>query len=311
MPQGNILPEGSLSGTAENEHLLSCREGLTLAKDRGTVLEAVAERCGIGHELILRLPGVRAIIPRTEAALGIAEGQVRDIAILSRVGKPVAFRITDISGLDSPDPYILCSRRLVQQEALQTLCRDLLPGDILRARVTHLESFGCFADIGRGIVSMIGADRISVSRIRHTAERFRAGQEIRACVLSTDPTAGRIYLTHKELLGTWEENAACFSPGETVRGIVRGIESYGVFVELSPNLSGLAEPCPGLSEGDSVSVYIKNICPERMKIKLAVIDRAPAAPIYAPPRYFVSEGRLRAFRYAPACCPRGEETVFA
>ena len=48
-----------------------------------------------------------------------------------------------------------------------------------------------------------------------------------------------------------------------------------------------------------------------MKIKLAVIDRAPAAPIYAPPRYFVSEGRLRAFRYAPACCPRGEETVFA
>ena len=115
MPQGNILPEGFLSGTAENERLLSCREGLTLARDRGTVLEAMAERCGAGHELILRLPGVRAIIPRPEAALGIAEGQVRDIAILSRVGKPVAFRITDISGLDAADPYILCSRRLVQQ----------------------------------------------------------------------------------------------------------------------------------------------------------------------------------------------------
>ena len=311
MPQGKILPEGSLIGCAENERLLSSREGLIAARDRGTVLEAIAERCGTSHELVLHLPGVRAIIPRAEAALGISEGSVRDIAILSRVGKPVAFRITDISGLDSHDPCILCSRRLVQQEAQTILCRDLLPGDILRAKVTHLESFGCFADIGRGVVSMIGADRISVSRIRHTSERFRTGQEIRVCTLSTDPSCGRIYLTHKELLGTWEENAACFTPGETVSGIVRGVESYGVFIELSPNLSGLAEPCPGLTEGDRVSVYIKSICPERMKIKLTVIDRTPAAPIYAPPRYFVSEGRLHAFRYAPSCCPRGEETRFA
>ena len=137
MPQGNILPEGSLIGCAENERLLSCREGLVMARDRRTVLEAIAERCGLSHELVLRLPGVRAIIPRAEAALGISDGSVRDIAILSRVGKPVTFRITDISGLDSHDPYILCSRRLVQQEAQTILCRELLPGDILKAKVTH------------------------------------------------------------------------------------------------------------------------------------------------------------------------------
>ena len=49
-----------------------------------------------------------------------------------------------------------------------------------------------------------------------------------------------------------------FSIGETVSGIVRSVEDYGVFVELAPNLAGLAEPCEDVTQGMQVSVYIKN-----------------------------------------------------
>ena len=42
------------------------------------------------------------------------------------------------------------------------------------------------------------------------------------------------------MLGTWAENAALFSPGQTVTGVVRSVEDYGIFVELTPNLAGLA-----------------------------------------------------------------------
>lgn len=52
---------------------------------------------------------------------------------------------------------------------------------------------------------------------------------------------GRICLSQRELLGTWEENASLFEQGETVAGIVRSVEDYGIFVELTPNLAGLAE----------------------------------------------------------------------
>mgnify|MGYP002230072907 FL=1 len=45
-------------------------------------------------------------------------------------------------------------------------------------------------------------------------------------------------LTLRELLGTWSENAACFAAGETVVGIVRSVEEYGVFIEIAPNLAG-------------------------------------------------------------------------
>ena len=70
-------------------------------------------------------------------------------------------------------------------------------------------------------------------------------------------------------------------------------------MELAPNLSGLAEFREDLREGDRVSVYLKSVAPERMKIKLLVIDRLP--PLEAPPplRYYHTEGRLEHWRYAP------------
>lgn len=119
-----------------------------------------------------------------------------------------------------------------------------MPGDIISARVTHLEPFGCFVDIGCGIASLLPIDAISVSRIAHPSDRFRVGEEIRVVVRGRDEK-NRITLTHRELLGTWEENAAAFCAGDTVPGIVRSVEDYGIFIELTPNLAAWQSPVRG------------------------------------------------------------------
>ena len=138
-------------------------------------------------------------------------------------------------------------------------------GDIIDAKVTHLEQFGAFVDIGCGIISLIPIDMISISRISHPKDRFYVGQNIKAIVKSIDEN--RISLTHKELLGTWEENVASFEAGETVSGIIRSVEEYGIFVELTPNLAGLAELKSGVSPGQQASVFIKSMLPDKMKVK--------------------------------------------
>ena len=104
-------------------------------------------------------------------------------------------------------------------------------------------------------------------------------------------------MTHKELLGTWMENASWFHPGETVRGEVRSVKEYGSFIELAPNLSGLADAREDLRPGDGVSVYIKSIRPERMKIKLQVIRRLGRARGPSPLRYFITDGSTASWAY--------------
>lgn len=275
---------------------------LRQAMQEGAILEATARACTAEHDLLVPLGEYTGVIPRAECALGIHEGTTREIAILSRVGKPVCFRVTELQDAVAP-PRAILSRRAVQQEAQDFFLMHLRRGDVIPARVTHIEPFGVFVDIGCGVTALIGIENLSVSRIFHPSERVCVGQDILAAVLDIDCRLRRVTLTHRELLGTWEQNAALFTPGETVQGIVRSIESYGIFIELTPNLSGLAERREGVREGQAVSVYIKSILPTRMKIKLAIIDTLEAAPQPpAPPRYFITEGRLDAWVYTPECC---------
>ena len=159
------------------------------------------------------------------------------------------------------------------------------------------------------ISALLPIDSISVSRIPHPNARFSTGQNIRAIVKSCDEL-GRITLSHRELLGTWEENSAAFKAGETVPGIVRSVEKYGIFVELTPNLAGLAEYCDGVKDGDHASVYIKSILPQRMKIKLVIVDSFSADYPPAPIRYFTDSRHIDSWVYSPEGCEKVIESVF-
>ncbi len=307
MPQGPYLPEGFRLHTPENRWV-NTPAAMDQAAEEEQILEGIVTRCDCAHNLVVDCNGITGLIPRSEAALGLSSGRTREIALLSRVGKPVCFQV-----IGEGDGQYLFSRARVQQKALNYLMENLLPGDVICARVTHLEPFGAFVDIGCGLTSLVGIEHISVSRIAHPAERFYPGQWIQVAVRGVDPSMGRVHLTHRELLGTWLENARRFSPGETVSGVVRGNEDYGVFVELSPNLSGLAERKEGVASGDGVSVYIKSILPEKMKVKLILIDKLEKAPstLIRPEDYQITQGRLQHFLYSPPGKEgRLTETVF-
>lgn len=266
----NYKPEGCLYNTAENQYLISSAEGLTEAMKSGIILEARVSVCTGSHDLIVNLPCAKGIIEREEGAVGIAEGKTRDIALISRVNKIVCFKVLRLETDENGFITAILSRKSAQEECISAYISRLQSGDIIEAKVTHLEQFGGFVDIGCGIPSLIPIDAISVSRISHPSDRLSVGQMVKAIVRSNENS--RICLSHKELLGTWEENASEFEAGETVSGIVRSVESYGIFVELAPNLAGLAELRDGVTEGMQVSVYIKAIIPEKMKIKLVIVD---------------------------------------
>lgn len=301
-------PEGKLINKAENRSYISSLQGIMEAQQDGKILEARAIVCDSSHNLIVEIGSVRGIIPREEGALGIREGTVRDIAIISRVNKPVCFIVEDFMKDSDGNLIPILSRRAAQEQCMKNYVDKLVAGDIIDARITHLDSFGAFADIGCGIISLLPIDSISISRIDHPRERFSVGMDIRAIIKNKDN--GRISLSHKELLGTWEENAEKFSIGETVAGVIRSVEDYGAFVELAPNLAGLAESHANIEAGQQASVYIKNIIPSRMKIKLIIIDAFVSIRTPAPPNYFYSGTHIDHFRYSPENSLKVVESIF-
>ena len=292
MWENQYLPEGSLESLEEVIEAKSSPSALERAMQQGRIIEGTVTLCDGALNLWVDLGCMKGIIYRDEVGYTPDGEPQKDIAIISRVGKSVAVKIVSIRTNDKGEPYAVLSRKMAQKEALEEYLYTLKAGDIIPCKVTHLEHFGAFVDVGCGVASLLSIDSISVSRISHPRDRFSVGMPIKAVVKSVDRASGRIYVTHKELLGTWEENASQFTVGQTVMGIVRSIEDYGVFIELSPNLAGLAEYRSDIRVGDTVAVYIKNIIPERMKIKLVIIDSCQSE---------AAQGKLE-YYIAPECC---------
>lgn len=297
----NYLPEGynnvkhGVVKQTEQEVLQNLKEAIITQK----TLEARAIMCDILHNLYVDLgAGVKGFIPREECAIGIDDNTTKDVAIISRVNKQVCFKVTDFSCDENGKAVAILSRKQAQIECYNNYILGLQFGDVVPAKVTHLEAFGAFVDIGCGIISLIPIDLISVSRINHSKDRFFVGQNIYALILDVDDSQKKIFLSHKELLGTWEENASTFSKDETVCGVVRSVESYGVFVELTPNLAGLAELTNDVYVGQAATVFIKNIIPEKMKIKLVIVDNFYDENIYHGLKYFITSGNVRDFNYS-------------
>ncbi len=303
-----FYPEGTLYNKQENKRHMLSPAALLDAQVRGLVLEAAVLMCDTDHNLIVNLGCMRGIIPRNEGAIGIESGATRDIALISRVGKPVCFVISEIKSDKNGDLYAVLSRKKAQLLCKSYIESEYKTGQVVNTVVTHLESFGAFCDIGCGNIALLPIDAISVSRISHPKDRFKVGDSIKA-VIKSIADDGKITLSHKELLGTWEENAREFSPGQTVTGVIRSVEDYGIFVEITPNLAGLAEPKENVQVGQQASVFIKSILKDKMKIKLIIIDSFESS--YIPKlKYYNTDEIITEWEYSPKDCRKQITTRF-
>lgn len=120
---------------------------------------------------------------------------------------------------------------------------------------------------------MAHIEDLSIARIKTPYERLKIGQKVKIMIKSIDRKDGRVMLSYKEILGTWEENARQFFVGQKAKGIVRETDKNkkGIFIELMPNLVGMAEYEEGLQYGQRVDVYIKRIDYDRKKVKVLVV----------------------------------------
>ena len=115
-----FYPEGTLYNKQENKKHMLSPAALLDAQVRGLVLEAAVLMCDTDHNLIVNLGCMRGIIPRNEGAIGIESGATRDIALISRVGKPVCFVISEIKSDSKGDLYAVLSRKKAQM-----LCKKI------------------------------------------------------------------------------------------------------------------------------------------------------------------------------------------
>lgn len=257
-------------GWNHNIHQLS-KEDFKIAFQNDTILNGFVTKCDSSYNLYVKCDDdVIGVIPRSEVeAINIDEkGLPRPNICTSKVNKFVQFKVKSMD----QNQFIL-SRKTVCQEALKWMMNDLTEGKVIDGIVKSIQPYGVFVEIGGGVVGLLRIEDISVARIKNPSERFEIGQRIKVMIKYIDRNLERVILTYKELLGSWQDNAKLFREGDIVTGIARETDKNknGIFIELRPNLVGMAEYKPDIEYGQNVIVNIKRIIPEKKKIKLVIV----------------------------------------
>lgn len=236
------------------------------------VLQGLVKECDDNYNLYIQFQnGLTGIMPRQEIeAINIEEGGLPKTNLCTgKVHKFVQFKIKE-----AKDPQnIIVSRKEVQKETLEWIKNELKEGDRVSGIVKNIKLYGAFIEIAGGVVGLAHIEDLSIARIKTPYERLKIGQKVEVVVKSINRETGQVILSYKETLGSWEENAKMFTQGTKVKGIIRETEKNknGIFIELTPNLVGMAEYEEGLTYGQTVDVYIKKIDNERKKVKLVIV----------------------------------------
>lgn len=261
-----ILPEGW-----DNIETILAPNEIDTAWQTGKIMQAKVTKCDSSYNLHVNLGNnIEGIIPREEVEAINTDnvGFPRPNICINKVNQYVQFKIKDVT-----EDKVILSRKSVGNEVIKWINNELQAGDIVNGIVKNIRPYGVFVEIGGGIVGLLHIEDISIARIKSPNERFNVGQKVKVMIKSIDRNLKRVILTYKELLGTWEDNIKEYQEGKTVTGIVRDIEKSknGIFVELKPNLVGLAEYKENIEYGKPVNVYIKKIIPEKKKVKLVIV----------------------------------------
>ena len=240
-------------------------------EDTKDILQGIVKNCDKDYNLHVELKnGMHGIIPRQEIeAINVNEkGYPKENLCIGKVHKYVQFKLKEKDG-----NKLIFSRKDVQQEVLNSVKTDLKVGDNIKGIVKNITPYGAFIDIGGGVVGLAYIEDLSVARIKTPYERLKIGQNVNIVVKSINRETGKISLSYKDTLGTWEENAKKFSVGMNTKGIIRETEKNknGIFIELTPNLVGMAEYKEGLKYGEKVDLYIKKIDYDKKKVKVVLL----------------------------------------
>jgi small subunit ribosomal protein S1 len=238
-----------------------------------------------------RLEGFVPSSHLVDVPIGLSDRD-REAAITKLVGTNLRLKVVEVN---QARRRLILSQREAQRgyraQQKEQLLADLQVGAIVSGRVTGIRDFGVFVDVG-GADGLVHVSELDWHRVPHPSDVVQVGQEVQVYVLELDHEHQRIALslrrTRPDPWATVEEK---YQVGQLVEGTISNVLDFGAFVVLPDGIEGLlhlsemgdgsyTEPYSVVKSGDTISVRIVRIEPERKRIGFTQrdLDSQPDAP---------------------------------
>jgi small subunit ribosomal protein S1 len=274
--------EFSMHGMEDGLHLLSRKEAKSLAAWNDLAVGARVEARVSGQNtggLELRIGPIAAFMPASQVGLG------REDNLAQYLNRNLECEVLEI---DPSKKRVLVSRRKVLETEREAARKDavgsMTPGQVVQGKVSRVEPFGAFVDIGGGVEGLLHVSNISRKRVENATEAVKKGDVVRVMILDIKEGGKRIGLGMKQLeADPWDEIGSRVAAGQSLSGKIVRLTEFGAFVEVMPGVEGLLHvsqmakervrrPQDAVQLGQTITVRVQNVDTKQRRISLTRFD---------------------------------------
>ncbi|MBP8809048.1 MAG: 30S ribosomal protein S1 [Kofleriaceae bacterium] len=263
-----------------------------LEKERAALKESTLERLKEGqivegivknlteYGAFIDLGGIDGLLHITD----MSWGRVNHPSELFQVGDHVRVKVLKFN---ADTERVSLGLKQITEDPWSRAAEKFVPGTVVRGKVVSLKDYGAFIELEEGIEGLVHISEMSwTRRVKHPSKMVAVGDMVEAVVLDVDVKQNRISLGMKQLEpNPYEQLTEKYPPGTVVKGKVRNIADFGIFVEIEEGIDGLVHisdmswtqrvkhPSELFQKGDDVEAVLLNIDTsdgEKPKISLGI-----------------------------------------
>ena len=255
--------------SAEREALLeSLQEGITI---KGIVKKLT------DYGVFVDLGGIDGLLHITD----MAWKRVKHPSEIVEVGEEIDVKVLKF---DRERNRVSLGMKQLGQDPWADLARRYPANSRLFGKITNIADYGCFVEIEEGVEGLVHVSEMDwTNKNVNPAKVVHIGQEVEVTVLDIDEERRRISLGIKQCYpNPWDEFGATRNKGDIVKGTIKSITDFGIFIGLDGEIDGLVhlsdiswheageDAVRKFTKGDEIEAVVLSVDPERERISLGV-----------------------------------------
>jgi len=259
----------------------SLKQEILKVLEEGVILEGTVKNI-TGYGAFVDLGGIDGILHISD----MSWGRINHPSEIVQVGQKIQVVVLKF---DTEKERISLGMKQLTPDPWHTVAQKYPIGARVQGKVISLMDYGAFVELESGIEGLIHISEMSWTRkITHPSKLLQVGQMVEVVVLNVDPGHRRISLGLKQIMANpWEAAKEKYPVGSVVKGPVRNITDFGIFIGIEEGIDGMVHisdlhwykkfkhPSELYKRGDIVEAKVLSINVENERISLGIKQMAP------------------------------------
>jgi len=277
-PRGNVVVSRRALLEKERDSL---KQDILKVLEEGVILEGTVKNI-TGYGAFVDLGGIDGILHISD----MSWGRINHPSEIVQVGAKIQVVVLKF---DTEKERISLGMKQLTPDPWHTVAAKYPVGARVQGKVISLMDYGAFVELESGIEGLIHISEMSWTRkIAHPSKILQVGQQVEVAVLNVDPGHRRISLGLKQIMANpWEAAKDKYPVGSVVKGPVRNITEFGIFVGIEEGIDGLVHisdlhwnkkikhPSELYKKGDVVEAKVLGVNVENERFSLGIKQMAP------------------------------------